>query len=429
MIPNALARASAWLVLFILCLFSLSFFHLPGTNDVGSYWMVWMRQMEAAGLREGYVLARSDYPPLSFVVLHLVRLGGEALGWDGFAALKATLLGFALVSAALLLLLSGSTMLAAAFVASLLVSGMALGYLDLFLVPALLGMVWALQRDRPVLGAGLFCLACLTKWQPLVIAPFLAIHIFRIGSPTPRALLGVLRDRTFWWVAALVAGLGAALLAGFGLAPLGALQLAMRNNFFSGNGLNLPWIEQFVWRILIEGSAALNSPATFLTNAGPWAVRVQKGLFLLGYAATVFWAMRAEKTLANMLLFSITGFLTYITLNTGVHENHLFVPMVLGFALAAVSRGPDSGVIAALLAVMCNVNLLLFYRVTGDTVDWRVVGMDLSIPMAATFVLVWVVFMVGAARRFAPLPLPQQRPAAGGGPAFRLDALRRGPAE
>ncbi|GGC32593.1 hypothetical protein GCM10011504_08490 [Siccirubricoccus deserti] len=400
--PEPPTRVAAWLLLAMSGLVSLSLIGSPGTTDVGLYWLPWMNHIDSLGTGAAYAAAESDYPPLSFVILRFAHHLGQVMDWDALTALKTTIFLVQLLSTGLVLAISGSPMLAAAFSAGVTLNGMGLAYLDLFVAPTLLGAFWALREGRPVLGTLLFGLSALTKWQPLLIAPFLAIHIFGIDSLRPQALLAVVRTPLFRRVALVAAGLALVIFMGFGREPLPALHRATHNAFLSANVPNLAWLEQYLWRTLVEGSAGLGDPATFMANVGRPVIWLHKGLFYLAYAATILMAVRGPKGLAPTILYAITAFLGYVILSTGVHENHLFTPLLLGFLLAALAPSPSNWTIAALLAAMANANLLLFYDLNGRGTDGRLVGIDLSLPMAVLFVAVWVSFMFGAARQFAP---------------------------
>ena len=100
--------------------------------------------------------------------------------------------------------------------------------------------------------------------------------------------------------------------------------------------------------------------------------------------------MRSEKTYVNLLLFSLSGFMTYVMFNAGVHENHWFVAVILAFLLISHCRTQEHWAIVAMIAVMANLNLFIFYGVTGTTVQSRVVGVDLSIILAILYAVAWV---------------------------------------
>jgi hypothetical protein len=413
MFLNAMTRAPAWLMLAMSLLMTLMLFHSPGSEDVRKYWLPWMAHIENAGLIAGYTLAETDYPPLSFAALSLAQVIGQGIGWDDFTALKATILGFQLLSTFLVLAVSGNVLLAAAFNAGVILSGVGLGYLDLFFAPTLIGAFWALRRNQPVLGVLLFGITCMIKWQPLLIAPFIMIHVLKIDALHPRAILAGLRSPILAWIAGLCVIGGGVLFMAFGFEPMHSFRRAASNSvFLSANALNVGWIEQFIHRYFIENSAGIGDPVTFIKDPSPWVFRVHKGMFYIAYLTTLVWAVQSRKSIETLLLFSMTGFLCYVTLNSGVHENHSFLLLILGILLAALAPSPTSYRLAALMTAMANLNLFVFYGISGQPLHSRVVGMDLSVPMAALFVAIWILFMTQAARRFSAVSSATLRPGA-----------------
>jgi surface polysaccharide O-acyltransferase-like enzyme len=59
-------------------------------------------------------------------------------------------------------------------------------------------------------------------------------------------------------------------------------------------------------------------------------------------------------------------------------------------------RTPEHGVIVTILAAMFNVNLFVFYGVTGTELQSRVVGIDLSTILAMLYVVAWLFLVVYA---------------------------------
>src|SRR4051812_26890376 len=157
-----MARAPAWMLLAISCLISLIFFDCPGSGDVRAYWLPWVEKIGRVGLIPSYALAESDYPPLSFAALYLTHLLSPSLG--AFAALKVTIFGFQLLSTAMILLMLRNVWLAVAFNTAVMLSGISLGYIDIFFAPTVIGAVWALRANRPLLSAFLLGVTCLIKW-------------------------------------------------------------------------------------------------------------------------------------------------------------------------------------------------------------------------------------------------------------------------
>ena len=83
-----------------------------------------------------------------------------------------------------------------------------------------------------------------------------------------------------------------------------------------------------------------------------------------------------------------------------MHENHLFVAVVLAFMLMLHERTHEHWAIVATLAVMLNVNMFLFYGVDGTARLSPVVGIDLSVILALLYAVAWLLlalYALGAA--------------------------------
>ena len=138
------------------------------------------------GLISGYSKVISglhaDYPPISYAILYVARFFGNELGLPSVMSFKVTIFLFQLTSAAIVLLLSNSYWIAVALNGSLLLSSVGLGDMDIFVAPSLIGALWAFQLDRKVLGSEFFLIACLTKWQPLIVGSFVAMYLLEISD-------------------------------------------------------------------------------------------------------------------------------------------------------------------------------------------------------------------------------------------------------
>jgi uncharacterized membrane protein YecN with MAPEG domain len=75
-----------------------------------------------------------------------------------------------------------------------------------------------------------------------------------------------------------------------------------------------------------------------------------------------------------------------------VHENHLFVAVILVYMLMLHERTGEHWAIVTILAVMFNVNLFVFYGVTGTELQSRVVGVELSVVLAMLYAVAWADF-------------------------------------
>jgi hypothetical protein len=181
------------LLLVLTVILSLMMIRSPGTGDV-TVFLKWTEAVYQDGLVAGYSKVGSLYPPLSFAILYIARSFGNAVGLSPLMSFKVMILTFQLVSTGIILLLSGGYWVAAALNASLLLSGVGLGYMDVCFAPPLILAFWAFQSRRNVLGTALFLIAGLIKWQPLIVAPFIGVYLFEISNL--RSCLGVARCRS-----------------------------------------------------------------------------------------------------------------------------------------------------------------------------------------------------------------------------------------
>ena len=325
----AFERAMGLLLLVLTVILSLIMIHSPGTDDVAAF-LYWTEVVYQNGLAAGYTKVIDDpiigdlhyfYPPLSFAILYIARAFGNAVALSPLISFKVMILTFQLVSAGIILLLSGSYSVAAAFNASLLLSGVGLGYMDVCVAPPLILAFWAFQSKRNVLGTALFLIACLIKWQPLVLVPFIGIYLFQISDL--RSWRDAVGGLLFWKIVILVSATIALLSLLFGFAPERALGYAMKCGFLSGNALNVPWVADFFYKFLFSHSF---SPQAELGASTPGSMYLLpfRTIFWIIFGVVLMRAISSEGSFGNFLLFAIVGFLTYIMWNSGVHENHLF---------------------------------------------------------------------------------------------------------
>jgi hypothetical protein len=169
--------------------------------------------------------------------------------------------------------------------------------------------------------------------------------------------------------------------------------------------------------VMSDSAEALRKAVPILTPAARVMslMSAHRLLFFLAFAYILTLAWRAEKTPENLLLVSTVGFLTYFNINVGVHENHLFTPLLTAFLLASREGADRVGgrCIAALNAGMANMNLLAFYSMTGEP-PGRVLLVDLTVPLAILYVFAWLAIAAHAWRVLVtarpegswPLPAP-----------------------
>ncbi len=372
----------------LLVLLTFSLLSSPGTSDMG-IWERWAYNARIHGIIDGFRANQADYPPLSTVVLLVATRTCARLGLAPFVAIKLAIILTLFVASAIFGLWTRSAWLAAVFHLSLVLNSAALGYLDILVAPALLLSLWALKGRRVALFSVFFSIACLFKFQPVIIAPFLLLHILvsrQAGDGRRASLVGTLASVAI--PAAAILGLT---LFTFGFAPVWeAFKASLSHQFLSGNALNLAWVlthhlhvtDPRTYGPLVDGEA------TYIVTDSVRAALIPKLLFVSTYLVTLVAFWRREKTFANLLLYSLVGFLAYYTFNTGVHENHLFIAGILAVVLFWVAR--EHLLTAATVVLMSNLNLYLFYGASGAAL-----GFSRVVPRAGDMALWLAVFNVG----------------------------------
>lgn len=316
--------------------------HVPGTVDVETYWLPWLAAISRYGLIEGFAVASGDYPPGTAALMFLVRRLLPTA--DDMVVLKALLAAAQLGTTLLVLAQTGRLSLSLYGLAAVALSASMLAYLDILLaIPLLVAFFAALDR-RPILSAAAFGVACLIKWQPLVVMPFMLVIWFEQARLEPRRHV----------VAATLMAIAAGLIAWvFWPAIWSSFTRAFGHVGWSAHALNFPWFVQIVLGYQPQIIQAPSAPLLGLR-----VIFITIYLLLLGAG---IWRQRGDAM--GMMSFALAAFLAYFTFAAGVHENHLFGPMLLAFVLW--SRNPPFRTAAIALAVFANLNLAVFYGLSG----------------------------------------------------------------
>jgi len=380
-------------------LIALSFFFSPGSGDV-EIWNNWMREISDHGLVGGYISSDTDYPPLTFVMLAGVVKCATAFGVSTFVVLKCSLFAFLLVTAACFYWFTRNLIITAALELALILNSMALGYLDIYVAPFLIAGLFFLQRGNLNLGFVLFAISCLTKWQPLIIAPFVCLYV--LGNAKERAVEKSSKLQTQIIPFALAAGIvGLPLLLIFGWKIFDSLHRAMTYHIFlSAYGLNLSWIHTWILHLAQpEKYGALQNGTIDIFQTRDFSVIwPEKILFYLTYAILLIAFFRRQKTFERLIVYSILGYTAYFVFNTSVHENHLFLVCCLGWILAFIDSAQLVRCIN--LSIAANANLFLFYGAFGQRLNPVIAGLDITIFFAIANVclflgMLWQTFKAG----------------------------------
>ncbi|HEX6811589.1 MAG TPA: hypothetical protein VF384_08210 [Planctomycetota bacterium] len=398
-------RAAAWVALVAAAAFSLALFDCPGTSDVIT-WKRWTANGEQLGIRDGYAANTADYPPLTTVMLVLTAKAGDLVGVDRFTAFKASLLLFLSLTTLVFCLVTRDLWLGALLHLALTLDAMGLAYLDTWLAPALLLALDALRTGRLLLFTIAYAAVCLTKWPPIILLPFLLVHVISMRHARDLKRLATAHVLTRVVVPGLL--ILAAGLALFGIELAYSLARGLRNDYLSGNALNANWILTHVLHVMApqQFGPLQDGVATHVRSRDPSVMLPPRLVFFATYAFALVAYMRAEKTFANLLRYAMVGYLCHITFNTGVHENHLFVAVLLAFLLWHSER--TSAAKAVVIALFVNLNLFVFYGVTGTgpPFDRAALGIDVALPLAILWTLYFAVLYVPAIRGHVRAPAP-----------------------
>jgi hypothetical protein len=281
--------------------------------------------------------------------------------------IKLMLMLFLLASATMVYRWSGRDIsLTALFYFPALHSALALSYVDILFVPPLLWALYSLQRGQVSFFAAGFTLACCIKFIPLLIAPFLALYVWRLYYQqygVLRAVLCLQRHAVLPAVLVLIP-----VVFWFGEPLLHALQRSLGQAWLSAQGLNFNWV---ITRLLVVMEWARARPMdanpylAMIDPAPDVFLQLAKGLFACFYGSVLIRFLLRPLSLEQVLLACLLGSFAYFTFNPGVHESHLFLTGLLGVALCVVHRKYLSVVIGIQLA--SSLNLFLFYGTHGGT--------------------------------------------------------------
>lgn len=372
--------ARPFLLLAVTALVALGLVNSGGTTDV-QVWMRWLGEVDTRGLREGYAASFTDYPPLSLTLLYAVAQVARFLGIEAAACLKASLFLFWCLSGIAFWAWTRSAAMVLLLQLSILLNSVAMGYLDVWYTPTLILALWALQERRHALFSVLFGLSCLVKWQPLILAPVLFLHVAREhGFGTTAGTRWTALGRT---VALPAAAIAAVLLLAFGTEWLVAFRRALNHPFLSGNALNFNWvILHGLQKWLPKALGGLVGGYGTVVQTRDLRYLLPPTLLFFALYGMILWQFwRRGRSYEAALRYALTGYLAYFMFKSGVHENHLYVAVIAAAALAAQARAETWTLVT--WSLVANVNLVLFYGLDGSGLGWnRVVWVDLALPIA-----------------------------------------------
>ena len=200
----------------------------------------------------------------------------------------------------------------------------------------------------------------------------------------------------------------------FGVRPVfGSLKAALTHNFLSGNALNFDWILTHVLHVfdpdqfggLVAGEAQYIYTTLTEVSLGP------RILFILVYSLTLIAFFRRDKHFESLINFSLSGYLAYFIFNPGVHENHLFLSVILSIVLFWLNREHLTTMIV--LIVISNINLVLFYGLDGVGLGFSRVVANVDLALLLSIFNVIFFSMLWAANVLPRKTTPHDQPALG----------------
>jgi len=168
-----------------------------------------------------------------------------------------------------------------------------------------------------------------------------------------------------------------------------------RHTFLSAYGLNLSWLHTWVLHLADpeKYGGLKNGAADYIIIARePLLALPEKILFYGSYAALLIVFIQRKKTFARLIVYSILGYFAYFVLNTGVHENHLFLVSFLAWILVFIDRAQL--VRGINLSIAANANMFLFYGVSGRRLETVIAGLDITVLFAVANVFLFVGFLL-----------------------------------
>lgn len=347
--------------LLMMIMISLTFFNSPGTGDM-NIWSAWLDYAKQYGLREGFRMQGDMYPP--FAIILQAAMQKIWPGLSNFVVLRLTNTLYLFLSALVIHMLYKDAQVTLIFFWGFILSAN-LGYLDIEMVPFMILAFYFMSKEKYVLSGIFFSLLCLIKFQPLIIFPFIFIYFVDVLDAKEKKFKLHISIKNILQMSIPAILIGGGVLLIYRKALIKALYRALFDSGYviSPNGLNLGWIIQYwikkyhadLFGPLDGGWIGIvwNAPASYLSF---------KYIFIVIYAvAAIVMLLHRQKDYVLLLKCSLVGYTAYYVYNCGVHENHLFVGMILMMLLYIKEPTKNNYYRMIMYNVIFNINLFVFY--------------------------------------------------------------------
>lgn len=281
---------------------------------------------------------------------------------------------------------------------SLLLNTQGLGYTDIFFFPFLIFSVLFLLRQRYLIAGILFGIASLTKWQPIIILPFLIFYLISLKSIV----------LTLKKLALFLTGLS---LSVFFLYPLNnnivnalifSLHKGAISNIFLSAALNMQWLATYLYRLLFPEifGPLVDGKIDYITQREfpfPPIFSFPK-LFFIGIYMLIlgnYFLRRKDGNINSLLKSSFVAYTSYFMISSGVHENHLSVSLLLALLIFVIEPSLKNRIILLGIDSVNFVNMFIFYGIIGRPLFSRVIfGLDISLFLAFLFSVFYTVLLL-----------------------------------
>lgn len=387
-----------WIALLLMLMVSITFINSPGMGDMNS-WDAWLDYAKQYGLREGFRRQGDMYPP--FAIILQIAMQRIWPGLSNFVVLRLANTFYLFLSAFVIHLLYKDAKVTLLSFWGLILSAN-LGYLDIEMVPFMILAFYFLSKEKYVLSGIFFSLLCLIKFQPLIIMPFLFIYFVDVLDAEDKKFKPYIRIKNMMQMSIPAILMGGCVLLVYRKPLIKALYRALfdSGDAISPNGFNLGWIIQY-WleKYHADLFGSLSGGWIGIIWNAPSSYRSFKYIFIVIYAAVaIIMLLRREKDYALLLKCSLVGYTAYFVYNYGVHENHLFLGMILMMLLYIKEPSKNNYYRMIMYNVIFNINLFVFYvigfsRVIGGVFDPTFVLAIFNV-IYLSITMIWLIYEV-----------------------------------
>lgn len=351
-----------WLAITVISIITaLAFFQSKGTVDIGIR-MGWVDNMQNLGWHLGYENSRVDYPPLGLIILYYVAKVAKYTVLDYSQSWHLMILVSMFFTSMVTYILTKKYSLSVGVFLLFLLASISLGYTDIVFAPFLLLSLYFANKKNYLLTGIFYFVSVFIKWQPFILLPIYLIYVADIKKLKFKITNTQIVNILMFGLGFLVVFLPQYYI--FGEEILISLKRAsMDHHALSANALNLG-------RVIYD--MHLNIPVIYLEKFLRYS-------FYSVYILLLFKFVYTKRNFYKLILFLFYVGLSYFILNVGVHENHLFLAVLMAPILFYLNV--KNLYLLVYWGLAFNLNLLFFYGVTGS---WHFDGPFINFAITAT---------------------------------------------